>query len=134
VIEAFSVPSPCCLSSSLTGFAQQNFEFGEDLLNGVEVGTVECRKNSRVPASRLALPIVGHFWRRRLSMMTITPDLNVSTKTFCAQARKFTVFQCPCRTLAFRGIPFRHQSRVRVMLVFGPSLIYEDDAALVQSF
>ena len=39
-IEKHSDPAPSRLDGSLGRFSQQGFELGEDLLNGIEIGTV----------------------------------------------------------------------------------------------
>jgi hypothetical protein len=39
-IEQASDAAPCCFDGSLGGFPKQDFELGEDLLDGIEIGTI----------------------------------------------------------------------------------------------
>lgn len=61
-VEQKAYSSPSGLDRSLCGFAEQQFEFDEDLLDGVEVGAVGGSKSSVAPAARIA-------WRGGLAFM-----------------------------------------------------------------
>lgn len=75
--------------------AQQCFEFGEDLFDGIKVGAVGGRKISLAPALRMARRMSGVLWLLKLSITTISPGLGIGTNACLTQARKLRALMGP---------------------------------------
>ncbi len=61
--------------------AQESFEFGEGVLDRVEVGTVGRQKPKRCAAPFDGLPEPAALCAGKLSMMTTSPGVRVGTST-----------------------------------------------------
>lgn len=67
-VEKSSDTPPCCLDGSFGGFSQQGFEFGEDLLDRIEVGAIgrqeqqprACRTNGLAHSLALVAAKIVH--------------------------------------------------------------------------
>ena len=59
-----------------SGFAQEGFELGEGLFDGIEVGGV----GRQAPAVLMALRTPSTLCLGRLSMMTMSPGLKLGTR------------------------------------------------------
>ena len=49
MVEEFADAAPGCLNGSFSGLAEQTFELGEDLLDGVEVGAIGWQEEQLGP-------------------------------------------------------------------------------------
>jgi len=79
--------APGVWDGALLGVPHPVFDFGEGLLDPIEVGGVEPapakagggRNQSLAPAARMALRTAADLWLPRLSMMTMSPGRSVGT-------------------------------------------------------
>ena len=79
-VEERADAPPCCFMGSLGSLPHEVFEFGEDLLDRVQVGAVWGQERSLAPTARIALRMAGFLWLDRLSMMTTSPGERVGTR------------------------------------------------------
>lgn len=65
---------------TLSGFAHQVLELGEDLLDRIEIGAVRRQEQEPGASATIALRMAGRLWLLRLSMMTTSPGESVGTR------------------------------------------------------
>lgn len=58
---------------SFRRFAQQSFEFGEGVLDGIEIGRIGRQERDLGPVARIKAETSAPLWLERLSKMTISP-------------------------------------------------------------
>jgi len=86
VIEQFSDAPPCGLDGPLVGPAEQAFELGDHLLDGVQIGRV--RRQEEQPDALSSLRTRLPLWLPRLSTTTILPGSSSGIGNCSTQAVK----------------------------------------------
>lgn len=152
LVEQVSNTPPGVLNATLSGFAHQMFEFGEDLLNGVKVGRVgrqEQQPGSSTPdrpahgGAFVTAQIVHdndviglEGWREQLldiSLEALAVDWPVKharrVDPVMAQGRQECQrFPVSIGRLGAKAAPFRAPATQRRHVGFGPGFVNEDEA------
>ena len=87
-MEECTDAAPGGLGGARVGFAQEGLEFGEDLLDGIEIGQVARQEEQLGAGGPDQLTHGVTLWLPKLSMITMSPAASVGTGNCSTYARK----------------------------------------------